>query len=282
MSRSLMFSMTTWLFFTFATVSDSGPAAAAVKSDGAAVIFVAHDYGFAGPDRIPAGLVTMQVVNKGQDMHQIQVLRLPEGKTSEDFRAAISADAGRLPEWVKFVGGPNAVRPGGASTATMNLAEGRYLLICIIPNQQGVPHVALGMQKALTVKGGKPSTVSDPKARVTITQEDFRFVLSGPIKPGTHMVRVANHGSQPHEVVLVKLAPGASAREFGEAVEPGASGPPPGMPVGGVVGIEKGEQAFFTADFAPGRYGLICFFPDPVTGKPHYAQGMTSEFDVKE
>jgi uncharacterized cupredoxin-like copper-binding protein len=242
---------------------------------------VAHDYGFAGPDHIPAGVTTMQVVNKGKDPHHIQLLKLLQGKTADDFRAAIAADPARLPRWIQFVGGPNAVLPGSQSAATMNLSEGEYLLICLIPNKEGVPHMAIGMQKPLSVRGAKAALVSEPKAAVTITLAEFRFGQSGPITAGSHTIQVRNHGTMPHEVVVLKLDPGASAKDFGAAFEPGASAPPPGRPVGGIVGLETGEHAFFTAQFEPGRYGLICFFPDPVTGKPHFMQGMTSEFIVK-
>jgi len=260
---------------------DGSRAAASPRTDNAPVVFVAHDYGFAGPDRLPPGVTTMQVVNKGQEPHHIQLLKLLQGKTAEDFRAALTADPGRLPNWIKFVGGPNAVLPGSESVATMNLAEGGYVLICIIPNKEGVPHMALGMQKPLSVGGAKPTLVSEPKAELTITLADFRFTQSRPISAGSHTIEVINHGTQPHEAVLLKLDPGASAMDFGAAFEPGASGPPPGKPVGGVVGLGSGEHAFFTAQFEPGRYGLICFFPDPATGKPHFAQGMTSEFTVR-
>jgi len=283
MSRMLFQPVAVFLFLFLGPVlgwADGSRVAAAPRPGASSVVFVAHDYGFAGPDRIPAGVITMQVVNKGQDPHHIQLIKLLQGKTAEDFRAAITADPARLPKWIKFVGGPNAILPGSEAVATMNLAEGEYLLICLIPNKEGVPHMALGMQKPLSVRGAKPTLVSEPKPGLRITLADFRFTQSQPISAGSHTIQVMNHGTQPHEVVVLKLDPGASAKDFGAAFEPGASGPPPGKPVGGVVGLESGGHAFFTARFEPGRYGLICFFPDPVTGKPHFMQGMTSEFTV--
>jgi hypothetical protein len=90
-----------------------------------------------------------------------------------------------------------------------------------------------------------------------------------------------NHGRQPHEVVVVKLAPDSTAKDFTAAFEPGASGPPPGIPVGGIVRLEGGEYAFFATNLEPGHYGLICFLPDAETGQPHLARGMTLEFTVK-
>src|SRR5215204_1051058 len=138
---------------------DDAYAAGGSPVERSAVVFVAHDHGFSGPDRIPAGVTTVQVVNRGQDVHHIQILQLMEGKTAEEFRATL-ATTGRFPGWVRFVGGPNAVLPGDESLATMNLPEGDYLLVCIIPNKAGVPHMALGMQKPLSVKPMKPTLVT--------------------------------------------------------------------------------------------------------------------------
>jgi hypothetical protein len=245
------------------------------------VVFVAHDYGFTGPDRLSAGLTTVRIVNEGQDLHHIQFVRLLQGKSADDFRAAVAADPGRLPEWVQYAGGPNAHLPGSQASATVNLTEGDYVVMCWIPDKNGVPHVALGMQKALFVRGGKPTKVSAPKASLTIKQVDYQFVLSKRIEAGTHTIEVMNHGTQPHEAVVVKLAPGATVKDVIASFEPGAAGPPRGELVGGITGIEKGERVQFTGEFEPGRYGLICFVPDSASGRPHFLHGMTTEFTVE-
>ena len=278
---SRFFSLLVWFVLVSGMHGMDSQAYAGDRGNDASVVYMAHDYGFTGPDHIPAGVATLEVVNKGRAPHHIQLLKLAQGKTAADFHAAVKANPDRFPTWVKFVGGPNAVLPGGRSVATITLAEGEYLLICLIPDKEGVPHVALGMEKTLSVKGARPTLVSEPNAGLTITQADFRFEMSSRVTAGTHTIQVMNHGTQTHEVVLLKLDPGASAKDFGAAFEPGASGPPPGQPIGGVVGIETGGHAYFNARFEPGRYGLICFFPDPATGKPHFAQGMTSEFTVE-
>jgi len=287
MRRALLASMKAVLIVTImATPGWSGnrpsaSGAAQPRSVDAAAVFVASDYGFRGPDRIPAGLTTVRIVNEGHDLHHVQVLKLLQGKSAADFHAAVAADPSRLPSWVRYVGGPNAVVPGHEAVATMHLTEGEHVMICLIPDNKGVLHVALGMEKAVTVQGGKPSKVSEPKATLAITQSDFHFSVAQPIQAGAHTVAVTNQGTQPHEVVLVRLEPGSSVTDFLASVEPGAAGPPKGMPLGGIVGIEPGDRGFFTADLEPGRYGLVCFFPNPSTGKPHFLHGMTTEFTVK-
>ena len=252
-----------------------------LSSSRGTVVFVAHDYGFRGPDRIPAGLTTVRIVNQGQDLHHIQFLKLLQGKSAADFRAAIAADPSRLPSWVQYAGGPNAHLPGSQASATVNLTEGDYVLMCWIPDKNGVPHVALGMQKALLVRGGKPTKISGAKTPITITQIDYQFILSQRIKPGFHTIEVINHGTQPHELVIVKLAPGATVQDAIASFEPGASGPHQGELVGGITGIERGERVHFTGEFETGRYGLICFVPDTTTGRPHFLHGMTTEFSVE-
>ena len=254
---------------------------AGIRTGDAAVVFVVHDYGFSGPNHLPAGLTTVRVVNQGKDLHHIQFLKLLQGKSAADFRAAIKADPSRLPDWVQYAGGPNAHLPGSLASATVNLIEGDYVLMCWIPDKNGVPHVALGMQKALFVRGGKPTKVSAPKPSITVKQVDYQFILSKPIEAGLQTIEVLNQGTQPHELVVVKLSPGATVKDVIASFEPGASGPPQGELVGGITGIEKGGRVQFTGEFQPGRYGLICFVPDTATGRPHFLHGMTTEFTIE-
>ena len=251
------------------------------RSGDSAVVFIAHDYGFRGPDRIQAGLTTVRIVNQGQDLHHVQFMKLLHGKSASDFRTAVAANPSRLPDWVEYAGGPNANLPGSRASATINLTEGDYVLMCWIPDKNGVPHVALGMQKALFVRGGKATNVSEPKPSLVVRQIDYQFILSQSVKSGLQTIEVQNHGAQPHELVVVKLSPGATVKDAIASFEPGASGPPKGQLVSGITGIEKGKRVYFTGEFEPGRYGLICFVPDAASGRPHFLHGMTSEFMVE-
>ena len=53
------------------------------------VSFTAVDYGFNGPDSIPAGMTTITLVNEGQDIHHQQLLKLPPGMAAADLIAAV-------------------------------------------------------------------------------------------------------------------------------------------------------------------------------------------------
>jgi hypothetical protein len=50
--------------------------------------------------------------------------------------------------------------------------------------------------------------------------------------------------------------------------------------MGGVVALDKGGDATFTADLTAGDYALMCFIPDSKDGKPHHAHGMAKPIKV--
>lgn len=256
---------------------------AASKTTVNEVTFEALSFGFKGPDTIPAGLTSVQIVNKGVDLHHIQLIRLTDGKTAEDFSMAVKDPKFMInpPAWTKFVGGPNGAIPGESVTAILQLEPGNYVLTCLIPDAKGVMHAVLGMVKPLKVTNSMESRLSEPLPTFNITAMDFNFAIDKPITVGTQTIRFTNSGMQPHEVLVVQLPPDKTIKDFAAAFEPGHSGPPPGKPIGGLVGVDKSGHGFFTAKFEPGRYGLICFFMDQAKQAPHFALGMTNEFTVK-
>ena len=208
-------------------------------------------------------------------------MRLAPEKTVAEFDAAMKKDPLHPPRWVAFIGGPNAISPGDRTAATMRLDAGQYLVLCLIPIRTGCRTSRLGMEKPFVVTPATTAGMAEPAPDLTISQHDFHFTLSKPVSAGKRTIQVVNAGSQPHEVVLVKLAPGMKAKDFIAAVELGAAGPPPGRVAGGIVGLDRGSRGFFHADFTPGPYGLICFFPDAKSGVPHFAHGMTLDFTVE-
>jgi uncharacterized cupredoxin-like copper-binding protein len=124
------------------------------------------------------------------------------------------------------------------------------------------------------------AAASAPKADATMTLVDYNFKLSNPIKAGTRTIRVHNAAQQHHEVELVQLNTGTTLGEFMKWMDK-MEGPPPGKAIGGIAGMEPGMTQYFTANFAPGNYALICFLPDAKDGKPHLAHGMTQQITVK-
>jgi hypothetical protein len=240
------------------------------------VTVTASDYSFDAPAAVPAGLTAIRLVNKGPSLHHIQLMKLGEDKTLNDFLAELKGE--HPPTWATPAGGPNPPEVGGTSTSIETLEPGNYALICFIPAADGMPHVMKGMSRALKVVG--PSrTASEPEADLVVKLVDYDFELSTPLTPGKHTIRVENAGSQPHEIAIIRLHPGKSPADFTAwGMKP--TGPPPGTTHGGVAGIMPGAHSFIEVDLPPGNYGLICFLPDAKDGKPHFVHGMAKRTTV--
>jgi hypothetical protein len=267
--------------------TDSALSGDSTQSDVAAapaanvVTIKATEYAFDAPAEIPAGLTTFRLVTKGKEGHHASLVKLTDGKTFDDFKVAIQK-AGPLPAWMVAMGGPNPPRPGGISEETQLVEPGNYVIVCFVPSADGVPHLAKGMMRPLTVTPNtayNASAVASPEPDLIVKLVDYGFESSKPFTAGRHVIRIENAATQDHELVLVRLAPGKTAQEFAAWVEK-MDGPPPGETIGGLAAVHPGGYGFITADLAPGEYGLLCFVPDAKDGKPHVMHGMMQGFTI--
>ena len=244
----------------------------------------AKDFSFDAPESVPAGWTTFHLINDGPNFHHIQLVRLDSGKTAQDLDAAMK-NPGPPPRWAVFVGGPNAPSPGSSSDATLNLTPGNYVLLCMVDIPAHVPHAAKGMVRPLTVTAASGTPAAEPNADVTISESDYKFDIPATISAGNHTFKVVNSGPQPHEVEIIRLAPGKTMKDFGEfmakAYADKVDGPPPGDGIGGITAMIPGATEYFTANMTPGNYVMICFVPDGKDGKPHSDHGMVKEFTIK-
>lgn len=246
------------------------------------VTITATDFGYVLPATpIMAGMTSVTLVNTGQELHQVQIFRLTDGKTFADFTAAAASD-GPPPAWAVPEGGPNAVLPGQQVVATLDLAPGHYALVCFVPSPDGTPHVmkgmTLGMEVQPAAEGAAPAAL--PAGDIAMSLTDYGFSLSQAVTAGSHTFSVRNEAAQPHEVVLVQVPPGGSMDAWNAWLTGGMKTPWPGQPFGGITAIAPGESQTFTATFAPGTYGLICFVSDAKDGQPHLLHGMVTQFTV--
>ncbi len=261
--------------------SDKPPAEAAgdpAAAGPAVVTITTSDFAFEAPDEIPAGLVTFHLVNQGPSPHHVQLVRLGEGKTASDFMAALQSQ-GPPPDWMTMAGGPNPAELGATAVTTIPLEAGNYVMVCFIPTALGVPHVAKGMSRPLTVTPASGAAAAEPEADLVLKLVDYDFTLSQPLTSGKHTIRIDNDGAQPHEVLFVRLEPGKEPAAFAEWGERQV-GPAPGTMHGGVSAIMPGTHGFVEVDLPPGEYGLICFVPDMKDGKGHYVHGMMKKVTV--
>jgi uncharacterized cupredoxin-like copper-binding protein len=264
---------------TDAAVPSSSAAGTAATVTVSPITVTATDFKLDMPATIPSGAVSLRLVNSGKELHQAQIIRLDEGKTMADLEAAMKHE-GPPPPWLHFLGGPNGIAPGQEATSMTSLAPGKYVLLCLIPGADGVPHLMKGMIQPFEVTGGGAEAAL-PAASDTVQLGEYTFEPTRPITAGKHTFLVTNSGQQPHELVLLRLAPGKTVKDFGAwATTGGMKGPPPALPLGGVAVIGHGDSGVFTADLTPGDYGMICFVPDAKDGKPHLMHGMMKQITV--
>jgi hypothetical protein len=261
-----------------AAAAGAGRTAPRVPTRTNTVEIIAREYGYAGPDTIPAGLTELRLVNAGSELHHMQLVRLDDGRTATQLVTAIAA-GGPEPEWAEMVGGPNAISPGSSAASIQELRPGHYAILCFIPSADGVHHFAKGMHRDLWVTGA-PVRMAEPRADLEIRLVDYAFTLSAPMSPGRQTFRVHNAGPQIHEVELLRLLPGKTLADWDRWVGSGMKGTAPAVLVGGIAGLAPGRHAYFTTQIEPGRHVLICYVPDARDGKSHKAHGMVREIDV--
>lgn len=244
------------------------------------VTIKARDYSFEAPAQIEAGLVSIRMENEGQEPHHVQLVRLNDGVTMEQFQAAIQQGPEAALPLVTLAGGPGVVPGGKSQQVTVELDPGHYILLCLVPGTDGIPHLAKGMMAALeVVDKGNRADVQEPKADQTVRTLDFSFILPPEIKAGPQVWKVINEGKQPHELALIRLADGKTMGDVAAFMQ-APSGPPPFEDAGGLQGIDPGESGWLNLDLQPGNYVALCHIPDPASGKAHEELGMVMPFSV--
>jgi hypothetical protein len=260
----------------------------------------AVDYAFEMPATAEAGWTHVILDNQGMMDHHAMFLRPQEGSTIEDVQAALeSGDFGAILAAAISAGGPN-VGPMHQASVAMNLEVGQYLVVCVIPNEEGIPHFALGMQTVLEVTEGSTDSAA-PEADVTVNLIEMAFEgLPTDAPAGSHVLEIVNTGTQLHEIVILQLAAGVTIEQAMQGfmepppspvaspvvdqtvASPIAETPagPPFVAIAGVAPISPGETNYAAFDLVAGDYIAICFVPDAETGAPHFAMGMIAGFTV--
>lgn len=239
----------------------------------------ATDFAFKAPDQVPAGLTTFHLINDGPGIHHLAIVRLEDGKTVQELGFALRKPT-QLPSWAVMIGGPDAVAAETDANATVNLVPGNYALVCFVDVPGGVPHFARGMLRGMTVTASSdPPVVAPPTPDVSVTLSNYAFTLSAPLKAGHRIIEVHALPGQPHEMELIRLAPGKTAEQMEHWIRD-MQGPPPGQLVGGIAPIVAGASAYFSVDLTPGTYVLGCFLPDATDGQSHATHGMIKTIKV--
>ncbi len=234
----------------------------------------ARDFTYDMPARIPAGLIQVQLSNRGTDLHEALIVRLTgAGATALAYVDSVRAGVD-FPAFATDLGGPGLTRPGDSTRVWLALEPGRYALVCWKGD-----HLRRGMAHDLEVTAAAGPAVAGPTADGTIRLAEYGFSPGGTLRPGSRLVHIRNAGTEPHEADLFRLADGQTPADYLRWLENGEAGTPPVEVVGGVGDLAPGRELWLQVTLRPGRYFWVCQVPGP-DGRPHYAHGMVLEFTV--
>ena len=235
------------------------------------------------PKSVPAGLVTVELTNRGKAFHEAQFIRLDPGHTPEDALKVIAAEGAPSPGWIQVAGGTGPAPPGGKRSVTQRLRQGNYI-VYDAPFQNEGSGLSFGLA-SFKVDGEADDDGGElPKAAAKIEAYEYGFKASG-LTVGQNTIEFSNTGSEPHHLIAVPYEPGATLAKVRKAFmqEQGGAEPPLDF-----------EHTYYTARIAggtkqvveldldkPGKYALLCFVSDRKGGPPHVAQGMIAEVTVR-
>lgn len=251
---------------------------------GHAATFAAHDYAFDGPTQLSTGWQTITLANLGSETHHLQFARLNDDVTPEQFFEALAAEGEGALRLATMTGGVGMIPPGNTGAVLVDFTQpGDYVLLCFLPNGEGVPHLALGMTDVLQVVGeAVEASAEEPIANLEVHMSDFAFDIPDTLPAGRQTWKVINDGPQPHEMILVKLDRGVTFEQFMAELAANGEAAMPGVPIGGAQALNANLANFVTYDLKPGEYVALCFVPDAESGEPHLALGMADGFTVQE
>lgn len=139
------------------------------------------DFSFDMPASLAAGKLTVKVTNDGPESHEFNIMKLEEGKITQDVLAFLNGETGGPPPFAP-VGGMNGLSVGFTGYAELDLTPGTYVAICNIhsPIVEGHPHFMLGMIKEFTVGSQASSNFPTGKfIKAGATDYGLRFEADG-------------------------------------------------------------------------------------------------------
>lgn len=232
---------------TTTTVSDTTEPSD-VPVEPAVLDLTSVDFGYElSTAELPAGPVRVNQTNEGSEDHQVTLIRLDDGMTSEELVTTITEEGDGVLDPSIFAGGPNSVVPGESNTALVELAAGEYVAYCFLPS-----HAAQGMVEPFSVTGEAPAAVAAPEPSSTVGLSNFAFAVPEDFD-GQGTIEVVNESDQAHELTII-TADQASA--------------------GGLTTIAPGETGYVDLALPPGDYRFVCFVTDPDSGQIHLQLGM--------
>jgi hypothetical protein len=101
------------------------------------------------PETVSGDAVAFRVTNQDAEAHELLVLKLDKGVSTD---ALLTTPGPELPKGVTFVG-QATIPPGGAGGLLLaDLDPGTYTIVDMLPDAEGLPHLAGGMEATFEIK----------------------------------------------------------------------------------------------------------------------------------
>ena len=244
-------------------------------------LIIATDAGFEAPNRVAAGLRHIVFENRGSEIHEAMLVKLPEGLTADDYVAAVK-NGSLFPQGALDYSGPGLTSPGETAEMWLRVDPGQYILIC-----WNSGHATTTPVHSFTVYG-KVVDDETPKADLVLKLVDFRFEFEGDLHKGVQVIRVETPGPAMHEVDIFRLHEGKTVADLKRWRKQEGHGPAPVDALGGALDShDLSRVVWLRKTFSPGRYVFHCETPITTpafaaTKLTHADVGMVREIEIKE
>jgi plastocyanin len=150
MTRRLTIPLMAVALFAAACGGETTPQGGGQPQAGSETVQVqAEDYKFGGvPGTLPAGDVTFELENVGEEPHEFSLVRVKGDRTVEEL---VSLPQQQAQRFIEQVGGTFAKPGEEGKPLQADLGSGRYGYACFVTTKDGTPHAALGMYGEFTV-----------------------------------------------------------------------------------------------------------------------------------
>lgn len=242
--------------------------------------------GFEGmPSELPAGLVEVTVVNESGDSASLDITRVPDGTTEDEFVVGLQPllQGGPFPDLFQTNAGFQT-DGGDTQPYTLVLEEGEHIVwyeLATAGDTEETAEPGVVTAELTVTAGDDDAELPDAEGEIIARDHEFEATLDG---PGT--INFRNEGPQQfHHAVLMDFGtndPAAVEEAFPSILE--SEGDP--SPIEGAEDLDMDEVDFefggsgvfgpdgaagtFEADIVPGHtYVLACFLQDRTGGPPH-------------
>lgn len=255
-------------------VRPASVAASAPQTATSDVTFSVDETSIKGPSEIGNGLVKMTLKNSGQAYHALFVSRLAGDTTLQEAMKSLPG----VDESKSTLIGGAFLLSGASNEVLLDLAPGAYYLVDIVAETP--------MSHEFVVSKDATANATVPTESVSLTEQEFAYVMPEKVAAGANWWQIKNTGKQPHDLSLYKLENGQTLESLIKTVttEAAQKGPRSLLPMTHWV-TGSGQTNWLHLDLAAGDYVILCLTPDFSTmppGEAHYMKGMVGSFTVGE